>query len=137
MAAILSFVVGVLSSLVATFIAFLRGKARFRLRLRAIVALIVNVAKQLELDNFSPQYIVTIDRNSGVVGSILAGHIGRKHSAPLGHVPGPDPPCRSVPGGPVTAGASPVRGRPASTAGATSFSSLGCGELSALGSGSR
>lgn len=70
------FFVGILSSLVATLIVFLRGKARFRLRFRAIVALIVNVTKQLELDNFSPQYIVTIDRNSGVVGSILAGHIG-------------------------------------------------------------
>jgi hypoxanthine phosphoribosyltransferase len=72
----ISFVVGILSSLAAAWIVFLRRKARLPLRFRTIVAPIVKVAKQLEADNFSPQYIVTIDRNSGVVGSILAGHIG-------------------------------------------------------------
>ena len=73
---VISFVIGILSSLAATWIIFLRGKARLRLRFRTIVALIVKMAKQLELDNFSPQYIVTVDRNSGIVGSILAGHTG-------------------------------------------------------------
>ena len=67
---------GIVSSLAAAWIIYLRGRARLRLRFRNILSLIVRVAKQLELDNFSPQYIVTVDRNSGVVGSILAGHIG-------------------------------------------------------------
>lgn len=75
-ALVASFVVGILSSLVATWLIFLREKARLRVRFRTIVSLVVKVAKQLELDNFDPQYIVTVDRNSGVVGSILAGHIG-------------------------------------------------------------
>jgi len=73
---IASFVIGIMSSLAATCIVFLRGKARLRLRFRTIVALIVRMARQLELDNYVPQYIVTIDRHSGVVGSILAGHVG-------------------------------------------------------------
>jgi hypoxanthine phosphoribosyltransferase len=76
MTIIVGFLVGILSSLAATWIVFLRGKARLRLRFGNVVSVIVKVARQLELDNFSPQYIVTVDRNSGVVGSILAGYIG-------------------------------------------------------------
>jgi hypothetical protein len=44
----------------------------------------------------------------------------------LGHVPGPDPPCRSVPGGPGRRARLPCEeGRPAS--GATAVPWLGCG----------
>jgi hypoxanthine phosphoribosyltransferase len=67
---------GIVSSLAAAWIIYLRGRARLRLRFRNILSFIAKVVKQVELDNFSPQYIVTVDRNSGVVGSILAGHIG-------------------------------------------------------------
>lgn len=71
-----SFAIGILSSLAATWLLLLRDKARLRVRFRTVLALIVKVVRQLELDNYSPDYVVTIDRNSGVVGSILAGHIG-------------------------------------------------------------
>jgi hypothetical protein len=52
-----------------------------------------------------------------------------------GASPGPALPLRSRRAGP--AGTFPVRGRPASTAGAIAIPWPGCGELSALGSGSR
>jgi hypoxanthine phosphoribosyltransferase len=77
-ATVVSFVVGVLSSLAASWVLLLRERARLRLRFRAILAHIVTLAKQLEQDDYIPDYIVTVDRNSGVVGSILAGHIGLK-----------------------------------------------------------
>lgn len=76
MTTVLSFLVGIVSSLAATWLIFLREKARLRVRFRTILSLIVKIAKQLELDNYKPDYIVTVDRNSGVVGSILAGHVG-------------------------------------------------------------
>jgi hypoxanthine phosphoribosyltransferase len=76
MATIISFAVGVLSSIAAAWIFLLREKARLRLRFRAVLSLITGLAGQIERDGFKPDYIVTIDRNSGVVGSILAGYIG-------------------------------------------------------------
>ena len=54
---------GIISSLAAAWIIYLRGRARLRLRFRNILSFIVKVAKQVELDNFSPQYIVAVDRN--------------------------------------------------------------------------
>lgn len=60
----------------ATWLALARQRARVRLRFRSVLALILRLVDQLERDVFRPDYIVTIDRNSGVVGSILAGHVG-------------------------------------------------------------
>ena len=54
----------------------------------------------------------------------------------LGHVPGLDPLCRSVPGGPGRRARLPCEeGWPAP--GVTAIPWLGCGELPVLGSGSR
>jgi hypoxanthine phosphoribosyltransferase len=72
----LSFVLGVASSLVASWIIFLRRRAKFRLRLQNVLGLITKIADEIRADGFAPDYIVAIDRNSGVVGSILAGHVG-------------------------------------------------------------
>ena len=54
----------------------MRNRARLRLRFRAVLSLITDLAGQIERDGFKPDYIVTVDRNSGIVGSIFAGYIG-------------------------------------------------------------
>lgn len=76
MATIISFAVGVFSSIAASWIFLMRDRARLRLRFRAVLSLITDLAEQIERDGFKPDYIVTIDRNSGIVGSIFAGYIG-------------------------------------------------------------
>lgn len=72
----LSFGIGVASSVLAAWLLLLRQRTRLRLRFSGVVGLILNLVDQLDKDGFHPDYIVTVDRNSGVVGSILAGHLG-------------------------------------------------------------
>jgi hypoxanthine phosphoribosyltransferase len=77
-AQILSFALGVLSSLVASWLLFVRARRQYRPRFRSILNLIVGLARTMKEDDFKPDEIVAIDRNGGVVGSILAGHVGLK-----------------------------------------------------------
>jgi hypoxanthine phosphoribosyltransferase len=72
----LSFLVGVLASVAAAYLVILRQRTRFRLGFRSIMANIGVLLSRMEAENYTPDLIVTIDRNSGVVGSIVAGHIG-------------------------------------------------------------
>jgi len=75
-AAIISFGVGVLSSIVATAIILARRRIKYRLRFQNIVKLIEGLARTIRDDGYSIDHVVAIGRNSGVVGSILAGSLG-------------------------------------------------------------
>lgn len=73
---ILSFLVGVLSSLAATGLLILRQRAKYRMGFRSITRLIENLGDDIDRSGFRFDRIVAIGRNSGVVGSILAGQVG-------------------------------------------------------------
>lgn len=72
----LSFLVGVLSSIAATGLIILRQRARFRLRFQSVLHLIGALGAAIRKDGFHFDHILTIGRNSGVAGSILAGEFG-------------------------------------------------------------
>ena len=72
----ISLAVGVLSSLVATAVVLLRQRARLRLRMNPVLHLIEQLARRIVADNYIFDYVVTIDRNSAVAGTILAGNFG-------------------------------------------------------------
>lgn len=73
---ILSFAVGVLSSLAAAGLLYLRQRAKYRMGFRSIMRLVESLGDQIDRDGFRYERIVAIGRNSGVVGSILAGYVG-------------------------------------------------------------
>ena len=72
----ISFVFGVLSSLVASWMIVQHRRAPLRLRFRSVMKLIVSLASRIRQSGYVPDHIVAIDRNSGVVGSILSGMLG-------------------------------------------------------------
>ncbi len=76
MQTVISFLVGVLSSVVATWLLVLRQRAKFRLRFQAVLQLIAGLGEGISKDGYHFDYIVAIGRNSGVAGSILAGQFG-------------------------------------------------------------
>lgn len=79
-----AFGVGVVSSLVATAIVLSRGRLRFRMQFRRLVSRIVELVGSVTADGFQPDLVITIDRNSGVVGSIMAAHLGLAPSLSVG-----------------------------------------------------
>lgn len=73
---VISFVIGVLSSATAAGLLFLRRKARYRMRFPAVLKLIESLSGAINRDAFHFDHLITIGRNSGVAGSILAGQFG-------------------------------------------------------------
>jgi hypoxanthine phosphoribosyltransferase len=75
---LVSFAIGFLASLAASWVVVFRERARFRVRFRAILNLVIALAKSIQEAGYQPDYIVTIDRNGTIVGSILSGYMGLK-----------------------------------------------------------
>lgn len=73
---LLSFAVGVLSSLCATWLLFLRRRSRYRLHFRSVLTQIEDLVSEIKQDGFTFDHILALGRNSGVVGSIIAGVTG-------------------------------------------------------------
>lgn len=76
MSTIASFALGVISSLVATWILVLQQRTRYRLRFQPVLQQIRSLAAQVRKSGYQFDHIVAIGRNSGVAGSILAGQFG-------------------------------------------------------------
>lgn len=76
MSVVLSFVVGVLSSVCAAGLVVAARRARYRLSFRSILHLIEGLGETIAKDGYRFDHLVTIGRNSGVAGSILAGQFG-------------------------------------------------------------
>jgi len=75
---VLSFAVGVISSLAASGLIVSRQRARSRTSFGAILRQIIRLADQLKTDNYHPDVIVTVDRSGAVVGGILSGYLGHR-----------------------------------------------------------
>ncbi|ABS61952.1 phosphoribosyltransferase-like protein [Parvibaculum lavamentivorans DS-1] len=74
-----AFLVGIASSVVAALLfTAISTKYNARFSFRRIVALVLELAEQLQNDGFTPDFIVAIDRNSTITGGILAGNLGLK-----------------------------------------------------------
>jgi len=73
---IIGFGIGILSSLFAAVIIGLHRRARFGLSFRRVLRQIVELAQLIRTDGFNPDFVVCIDRNSGIVASIMAAHFG-------------------------------------------------------------
>lgn len=73
---IASFMVGTLSSIFATWLILIRKKTRFRLHFNSVVALVSDLADAIAKDGYDYDHVLALGRNSGVVGSILAGMVG-------------------------------------------------------------
>lgn len=76
MQTVISFLVGVLSSLFAAWLLVLRQRARFRLRFQPVLHLIEALGDSIAKDGYRFDYLLAIGRNSGVAGSIIAGRFG-------------------------------------------------------------
>jgi len=75
----ISFLIGVISSIFATLIIrHVRTKYSSRLSFNGILDNIKILLKRMINDNFNPDYIITIDRNASIIGSIFAGFIATK-----------------------------------------------------------
>ncbi len=70
---LLAFLVGILSSIVATWLLLIRKKAKYRLQFRNVMQIIEELLTDIKKDGFKFDHIFALGRNSGVVGSILAG----------------------------------------------------------------
>jgi hypoxanthine phosphoribosyltransferase len=70
------FLVGVASSVAAAWLITSSRRLRKRLTFRGVLHNVQGLFASISSDGFSPEYIVAVDRNSGVVGSILAGEFG-------------------------------------------------------------
>ena len=75
-----AFVVGVVASVIASIIygLWLR-KSELRFSFPQILSYVLDLVNSIESDEFRPDFVVTIDRNSAIVGGIIAGHIGLKN----------------------------------------------------------
>ena len=76
MSIIISFVIGVLSSVVAAGVLMLRHRARYRMRFTPVFKLIEQLTDEITRDGYHYDHILAIGRNSGVAGSIMAGITG-------------------------------------------------------------
>lgn len=74
----ISFVLGVVSSVTATYLMIMRGQLRYSLRFQSIIRLIHKLRQEIENDSFSYEYILALGRNSGVIASVLAGFSGTR-----------------------------------------------------------
>ena len=75
---LLSFVIGIVASLVASWVVVSRERAHSRTSFGSIVRQIVELAEQLKIDEYDPDIIMTIDRSGAIVGAVLAGHLGQR-----------------------------------------------------------
>src|SRR4051794_11839424 len=75
---LLSFVIGVIASLVASWVVVSRERAHSRTSFGSILRQIIKLSEQLKIDEFHPDIIMTIDRSGAVVGAILAGYLGQR-----------------------------------------------------------
>ncbi|MGV6805891.1 MAG: phosphoribosyltransferase [Ruegeria sp.] len=73
---IASFFVGTLSSVFATWLLLVRQRSKFRLHFHSVVSLIGELAGKISKDGYDYDHILALGRNSGVVGSIMAGMVG-------------------------------------------------------------
>lgn len=74
---LISFLLGVASSIVAAAIwAFFGKKGLLHFSFSRVLKDILKLRKILEADNYKPDLIVGIDRSGSIVASILAGHLG-------------------------------------------------------------
>jgi hypoxanthine phosphoribosyltransferase len=74
MSVFLSFVFGILSSIAAALLLqFFAGRLRLRFSFRRVMSDIRALYGKIRADEFVPDSIVTIDRNSAIVGAILSG----------------------------------------------------------------
>lgn len=71
-----SFIVGTCSSIFAAWILLFRRRSKFRLRFNSVIALIGELADEIAKDGYDYDHIVSIGRNSGIAGSIMAGMVG-------------------------------------------------------------
>ena len=71
-----AFLVGIASSVAAAWLLTSTGRIRRRVTFRTILREVRDMHDQIAADGYTPDYIVTIDRNSGIVGSILSGEFG-------------------------------------------------------------
>lgn len=79
MDSLISFFIGILSSLAATFfIKYVLERYSSRLNFKSVLKDILILHKMIDKDAFSPDYIVAIDRNGCIVGAILAGYMGTR-----------------------------------------------------------
>jgi hypoxanthine phosphoribosyltransferase len=68
--------IGIASSVIAAVLIASRRKLRRNFTFRAVHRTIGRLHQQIVRDGYDPEYVVAIDRNSGVVGSILVGSLG-------------------------------------------------------------
>lgn len=70
---LIPFVVGILSSLAATYMLFYRTRIKYSMKFEKILSLVDDIKEKMKHDGFDYEFIVTLGRNSGVIGSILSG----------------------------------------------------------------
>jgi hypoxanthine phosphoribosyltransferase len=75
---LLSFVIGVVASVVASWVVVTRERAHSRTSFGAILRQILKLSEKLKIDEFNPDIIMTIDRSGAVVGAILSGFVGHR-----------------------------------------------------------
>lgn len=74
---LISFILGVVSSIVATAIwVFLSNRGTLHFSFSRVLKDILTLRRLLDDDNYKPDLLVGIDRSGSVVASILAGHLG-------------------------------------------------------------
>lgn len=74
---ILGFVLGVVSSIAATYLlAFIANRQALRFSFKRVLRDVLSLAVLLKTDDYIPDLLVGIDRNGSIIASILAGHLG-------------------------------------------------------------
>jgi hypoxanthine phosphoribosyltransferase len=74
---IISFILGVFSSIVAALLSsFVKDRYSSRFTFRRIFKVIMRLSQKIQADGYIPDYIVGIDRNGSIVASILSGYLG-------------------------------------------------------------
>jgi hypoxanthine phosphoribosyltransferase len=77
MSHVISFFIGVCSSIVAAIIVWMvAGKHSRHFSFQRVFKDIMTLWKMIQADNFSPDYVVGVDRNGCIVASILSGYLG-------------------------------------------------------------
>ena len=74
---ILSFALGVLSSIIAALVInFVTEKYSYHFSFRRVLKSIMKLYWKIQHDGFKPDYIVGLDRNGSIIASILSGYLG-------------------------------------------------------------
>ena len=73
----IAFVIGILASIVASaaYTTWVR-RSESNFSFKQIVGFVLDLVNSLESDEYKPDLVVAIDRNSSIVGGIIAGHLG-------------------------------------------------------------